>query len=99
MDYRGLKKIDTMSHLPHTEYRPPHALNAALAQAIVEQLTQAIALRGQAILCVSGGKSPQALFSALCHLPLAWARVTISLADERCVPPQHPDSNAWLVRQ
>lgn len=99
MDYRGLKKVDTMSPLPHTEYRPPHALNAALAQAIAEQLTQAIALRGQAILCVSGGKSPQALFSALCHLPLAWAHVTISLADERCVPPQHPDSNAWLVRQ
>jgi 6-phosphogluconolactonase len=31
-------------------------------------------------------------------LPIAWHQVTITLADERCVPNTHADSNALLVR-
>jgi hypothetical protein len=46
---------------------------------------------------VSGGKSPIALFHALRDLPLSWEKVTICLADERCVPVGHPHSNAALV--
>jgi 6-phosphogluconolactonase len=38
------------------------------------------------------------LFEALRVLPIAWHQVTISLADERCVPNTHTDSNALLVR-
>lgn len=74
------------------------ALPQALAQDIAERLEHAIAQRGQAVLMVSGGKSPIAMFEALRTCPLPWHKVTISLADERCVPNDHADSNALLVR-
>jgi 6-phosphogluconolactonase len=50
------------------------------------------------VLHVSGGQSPVALFEALREQVLAWQQVEVSLADERCVPHEHPDSNARLVR-
>ena len=73
-------------------------LAAGLASEIAAALRSAIARRGQAMLAVSGGKSPLALFAALREQALDWKRVTVLLADERCVPLQHPDSNAALVR-
>lgn len=69
-----------------------------LAGAIAERLRQAVRQRGQALLAVSGGKSPLALFAALREQDLDWERVTVLLADERCVPQDHPDSNGALVR-
>ena len=71
---------------------------AELAQAIADALRAAIDERGQALLAVSGGKSPLALFAALREQELAWERVTVLLADERCVPSDHADSNSALVR-
>ena len=38
-------------------------------------------------------------FQALAQTALDWPRVTITLVDERVVPPEHADSNAGLVRQ
>ena len=70
-----------------------------LADAIVQRLHSAINLRGHAVVAVSGGKSPIALFEALRVLPLDWQRVTVLLVDERCVPHDHADSNTALVRQ
>ena len=72
-------------------------LTQVLAQDISQRLSAAIHARGQAVLGVSGGKSPVALFHALRVLPMAWAQVRITLADERCVPCTHADSNAHLV--
>ena len=74
------------------------ALADALATDIASRLRTAIEQRGQALLCVSGGKSPVPLFKALSTMPVDWARVTVTLVDERCVPAGHPDSNAALVR-
>lgn len=70
----------------------------ALAADVAARLRQAIADRGRAVLHVSGGQSPVALFEALREQALAWHQVEVSLADERCVPHDHPDSNARLVR-
>jgi 6-phosphogluconolactonase len=72
-------------------------LTQALALDIAQRLTAAIDARGVAVLGVSGGKSPVALFHALRVLPIAWAQVRITLADERCLPCTHGDSNAHLV--
>ena len=69
----------------------------ALAHRIADLLGKAIQERGHALLCVSGGKSPIPLFHALRDLSLSWEKVTICLADERCVPVGHPHSNAALV--
>jgi len=80
------------------EHHPPDQLVQALAQDIAQRLQAAVHERGQAVLVVSGGKSPVALFEALRVMPLHWGQISISLADERCVANDHPDSNAFLVR-
>ncbi len=69
-----------------------------LAGHIALRLREAIAARGHAVLAVSGGRSPVALFERLRAQPLDWARVAVLLVDERCVPPGHADSNTALVR-
>ena len=73
-------------------------LNVRLAQDIAQRLAAAIQARGFAVLSVSGGKSPVALFEALRVIDIDWSRVRITLVDERCVPRIHPDSNALLVQ-
>lgn len=73
-------------------------LAQTLAADIAQRLRDAVAERGQALLAVSGGKSPVPLFQQLSQQALPWAQVTVLLVDERCVPPHHPDSNSALVR-
>ncbi|WP_310611809.1 6-phosphogluconolactonase [Limnohabitans sp.] len=76
----------------------PTELNVRLAQDIAQRLATAIQVRGFAVLSVSGGKSPVALFEALRVMDIDWSRVRITLVDERCVPRNHPDSNTLLVQ-
>jgi 6-phosphogluconolactonase len=73
-------------------------LTAALAQHVARRLKEDLARQEQAVLVVSGGRSPVPLFQALAIQSLVWSRVAITLADERWVPPDHPDSNEGLVR-
>lgn len=62
-------------------------------------LLDAITLRGHAYLVVSGGKTPADLFQALAKVELPWDKVTITLADERCVSLGDNDSNERMLRQ
>jgi 6-phosphogluconolactonase len=75
------------------------SITERLAQHVADALQQALGQRGHALLAVSGGKSPIALFERLRQSPLNWSAVTVVLVDERCVPHTHPDSNTALVRQ
>lgn len=75
------------------------ALAQALAQRIADDLARAIRARGKAVLAVSGGRTPRRLFEVLGERPLDWAKVTVTLVDERWVPPQDERSNARLVRE
>ena len=70
-----------------------------LAQNVAENLRQVLAKQEYATLSVSGGKSPIIFFQTLSQCELDWARVRITLVDERIVPTQHNDSNTRLVRQ
>lgn len=74
-----------------------HAL--ALARAIARRLRIALRLRGQALLALSGGRSPLPMLRWLRRQPLPWERVIVTQIDERCVPADHPDSNARLLRE
>jgi 6-phosphogluconolactonase len=80
------------------EFGSPDELADALAKRLGDALGEAISLRGQATLAVSGGRTPKRLFEALSHLPIAWDKVTIVLVDERFVPPDDRRSNEKLVR-
>lgn len=74
-------------------------LAPALAAAVADRLRTAIDARGRAVLAVSGGSTPVPFFAALQREVLDWRRVTVTLADERWVDTDHPDSNAALVQR
>ncbi len=96
----GLRPQQACPPLPAAQVRVPAAQAAlAIARDVAERLRAALARRGRARLCVSGGRSPIALFEALSREDLDWSRVQISLADERCVPQDHADRNEALVRR
>ena len=70
----------------------------ALAKALARNLAGALAARPAASLVVSGGRSPEAYFRLLSAAPLDWARVQVTLADERWVPIDDAASNERLLR-
>lgn len=70
----------------------------SLAISVSNALSQVIQVKGWAVLAVSGGKSPVPMFERLRYRQIRWDAVTITLVDERAVPPEHPDSNGALVR-
>lgn len=76
----------------------PALLALDVADHVAGLLRQGVAERGRALLIVSGGSTPVPFFQALARCALDWSAVTITLADERWVPPDHPDSNEALVR-
>jgi 6-phosphogluconolactonase len=71
---------------------------SALADCVAAMLRLGLWQRGDASLLVSGGRSPVPFLRALSQRKLEWSRVSVSLVDERWLPPDHPDSNAGLVR-
>lgn len=85
--------VATLHAFADAEQRVRH-----LASAVLGHLRDALRERGDAVLAVSGGRSPAPLFEALSGLPLDWSRVTVTLVDERLVPATHADSNEALVR-
>lgn len=81
------------------EFASPAALATALAQAVAAALREAIAARGHGFLAVSGGTTPGLFLRSLSSERLDWARVTVTLADERFVPETSARSNAALVSE
>lgn len=58
------------------------------------------ALRGGArTLVLTGGTTPRRCYELLAQMDLEWGKVTVLFGDERCVPPDHPDSNYLMARQ
>lgn len=80
---------------------------AALARAVAEHFTtlagEAIAGRGRFAVALSGGSTPRAAYALLAADEFAgrvdWPRVHVFWGDERCVPPDHSDSNYRLARE
>jgi 6-phosphogluconolactonase len=70
----------------------------ALATEVADRLRGALAERGRAVLAVSGGSTPKGFFAQLCGEPLDWAKVHVTLVDERWVPDSDERSNARLVK-
>ncbi|WP_224364952.1 6-phosphogluconolactonase [Hyalangium versicolor] len=77
----------------------PNALAPKAAEWIAEALRQGLAGGGRASIALSGGKTTGPIYRALAGMDLPWERVDFYFADERCVPPDHPDSNYLLAEQ
>lgn len=94
-----LSDLPLPEHLLVREHASPAVQAEALAERVAEALREAIVQRGEAVLVVSGGRSPVAFFEQLAQQPLAWAQVWVSLADERWVAVDQDASNEALVRR
>ena len=82
-----------------SRYADDSQLARALAESVTADLVMALAARGHALLAVSGGKTPLKFLQTLAQQPLDWARVVVTLVDERWVPESHARSNAHLLRE
>ena len=73
------------------------ALSTAAASLFLDSCSQAIRSRGRALVVLSGGNTPLELYKLLARPPYAdrvdWLHVHIFWGDERCVPPDDPESN------
>jgi 6-phosphogluconolactonase len=90
--------------MPDTIRRYPDAPGVARAAAdiIVADARGAIAERGVFTLALSGGSTPKTLYTTLAseHAgAVDWTRVHLFFGDERCVGPEHTDSNFRMVRE
>lgn len=81
------------------EFKDGAALAEGLADRVSAALADAIAARGRATVAVSGGSTPKAFFKALSTRDIDWAKVTVTLIDERFVPADNPRSNHLLVAE
>ena len=50
-------------------------------------------------IALAGGRTPQRAYELLAAIEGSWKHVHLWLGDERCVPGDHPDSNARMVRE
>lgn len=72
---------------------------ASLVHAVSEE---AIRSRGRFLLALSGGSTPKTLYQTLMSPEwkqrFDWPRIFFLFGDERCVPPDHPESNFHMAR-
>jgi 6-phosphogluconolactonase len=75
----------------------PQALAQLAAGRIVKASAESIGRKGSFAIALSGGSTPKATFGLLAAEPLRsqvdWTKWDVYWGDERCVPPDHPDSN------
>ncbi len=79
------------------------ALSRAAADFLLQTARQAVEARGSAALALSGGSTPERLYALLATAPyrdvIPWGRLHFFWADERCVPPEHRESNFRLAAE
>lgn len=78
------------------------ALADAAAERFVAAAGDAIASRGQFIVALAGGSTPGDTYLRLGTALVSkvmWSRVQVLWSDERCVPPDHAQSNYRMARE
>jgi 6-phosphogluconolactonase len=88
-------------------YVEPDAATLArrAAQHFVELSEKAVNTRGRASIAISGGSTPKATFALLAdpaepwRARMPWSKLDLWWVDERCVPPDNPDSNYRMTRE
>jgi 6-phosphogluconolactonase len=76
------------------------ALAVQAAARIAEVLRAAVAARGRSSVALAGGRTPRQTYRSLAAMPgLPWEWVHVYFSDERCVPPDHADSNYRMAKE
>lgn len=87
----GVSVFDDLNELSHAAAKLFQRLSRA-----------AIGTKGKFVAALSGGTTPRGLYTLLGSAPyvnaIDWRRIHLFWADERCVPPEHSESNYKLVR-
>jgi 6-phosphogluconolactonase len=83
----------------HHAFSSGESLARNLANDVAAALARRLETDGAAGLVVSGGRTPAAFLGELATRDLDWSKVHVTLADERCVPADHPASNLRFVRE
>ncbi len=71
-------------------------------RALAEAFVREFAARDRICIAVSGGSTPKRLYKLLAEefrAAIAWEQIQLFQVDERCVPPEHPDSNWRLIEE
>ena len=78
-------------------------LSGRTADRFIEIAQRSIRSSGRFAVALSGGSTPKNLYSRLSSPAyqerLSWPNVHLFWGDERCVPPDHPDSNFRMVKE
>ena len=78
-------------------------LAEAAALAIVEAAGETVAAGRGFSIVLAGGGTPRATYDRLAAAPFAermpWNRTSVFFGDERCVPPDHPESNYRMANE
>ena len=84
-------------------YRDSRDLFVATAECLTSFLEASLSERRSSSFVLTGGSTPRPVYDLLSDSPLRkridWARLHLFWGDERCVPPDHPDSNFRMVRE
>jgi 6-phosphogluconolactonase len=101
----GTKRL-TLNSADITIFPTPQALFQAAAAEVFRVIQ--VAMRRDAVcrIALAGGSTPKSLYTLIADQVdqgrargIDWGRVHFFFGDERCVPPDHPDSNYRMVRQ
>jgi 6-phosphogluconolactonase len=78
-------------------------VSRAGAEEFIRIAREAIAARGRFSVALAGGSTPRRLYQLLAETPyyeqVNWLRVEFFWGDERCVPPDHKDSNFHMATE
>ncbi len=84
-------------------YDKPEQLAEAAALRFFDSAKAAIALQGRFSVAVAGGNTPKRVYQLLASERykgrIEWSSVHIFFGDERCVPPDHSDSNYRMLKE
>jgi 6-phosphogluconolactonase len=95
-------------HFPPAEvyvYPDVGALNEAGASEFARVAREAVATRGRFSVALAGGSTPKGIYIQIAANDgnpsdrLPWERIHVFFGDERCVPPDHADSNFRMASE
>ena len=81
----------------------PEAVADRAAADFAAQVEHTVAIKDSFTVALPGGVTPKLFFTRLAQAPyqksIPWNKVWVFWGDERCVPPDHPESNYGMAKQ